>query len=130
MPQAGSQIVWPGCGSHDFDHGVDERARGEVLAGAALHVGGVLLQQALVDRRPSHRRRASIQVSLSIRSTTSRWSLAGSWILFCALRKMVPSMPVLPAEFLERVAVVDFEIVAVELRELVPAQPSGSATAC
>jgi hypothetical protein len=33
-----------GGGAHDLDHGLDERARGEVLAGAALGVLGVLLQ--------------------------------------------------------------------------------------
>ena len=37
-----------GTGAHAVDDGVDERARGEVLAGAALGVLGVLLQQALV----------------------------------------------------------------------------------
>src|SRR5665647_979573 len=33
------------------------------------------------------------QFSLSIRSTMSRLSLAGSWIRFCALRKMTPRVP-------------------------------------
>ena len=36
-------------GGHGFHDGLDERARGEVLAGAALHVLGVLLQQAFVN---------------------------------------------------------------------------------
>jgi len=35
----------------------------------------------------------SSQSSLPIRSTMRRRSFAGSWILFCDLRKMIPSMP-------------------------------------
>jgi hypothetical protein len=38
-----------GLGAHALHHGLDERARREVLPGAALGVLGVLLQQALVD---------------------------------------------------------------------------------
>jgi hypothetical protein len=38
----------PGPGRHDLDDGGDERAGGEVLAGAALHVSGVFFEQALV----------------------------------------------------------------------------------
>ena len=34
---------------HQADHAVDQRARREVLAGAGLLLGGVLLQQALVE---------------------------------------------------------------------------------
>ena len=46
---AGSQMVSPGVGAHDIHDGLDQRARGEVLARAALGVLGVLLQQAFVD---------------------------------------------------------------------------------
>ena len=49
MPQAGSQIVSPGRGSHDVDDGLDQRPWREVLPGAGLDVLGVLLQQAFVD---------------------------------------------------------------------------------
>ena len=37
-----------GLGRDDIDHGLDQRPRGEVLAGAGLGVLGVLLQQPLV----------------------------------------------------------------------------------
>ena len=102
-------------GAHHLHHRGDERARREVLARAAFHVLGVLLQQALRKRRPSRRRTSDDHCSLSIRSTISRRSLAGSWILFCALRKMTPSMPGRFAEFLQRVAVMNFQLVAIEL---------------
>jgi hypothetical protein len=36
---------------------------------------------------------AADQFSASIRSTTSLLSLAGSWMRFCALRKMTPRVP-------------------------------------
>ncbi len=78
-------------GDHVHHRG-DERARGEVLARAAFHVLGVLLQQPLVGVA-LHVGGKADHCSLSIRSTMSRRSLAGSWILFCALRKMTPSMP-------------------------------------
>ena len=38
-----------GLGLHERDHALDERARREVLAGAALGLLGVLLEQALVE---------------------------------------------------------------------------------
>ena len=38
-----------GFGLHDFDHRFDERARREILPGAALGVFSVLLQQAFVN---------------------------------------------------------------------------------
>lgn len=38
-----------GLGLHQRDHALDERARREVLAGAALHLLGVLLEQAFVE---------------------------------------------------------------------------------
>jgi hypothetical protein len=41
-------MVRPG-GLHDVDERADERARGEVLAGAGFHVFGVLLEEAFVD---------------------------------------------------------------------------------
>ena len=84
-------------------------ARREVLARAAL---GVLRRSSPAGprrRRPSRRRRASIHFSRSIRSTISRRSLAGSWILFCALRKMTPEHARLLAQLFEDVAVVGLE---------------------
>ena len=38
-----------GLGRNHFDNGLDQRTRGEVLTRPALHVLGVLLQEALVD---------------------------------------------------------------------------------
>ena len=113
MPQAGSQIVSPGSGACTSTIAWISGAGREVLAGAALGVLGVLLQQALVGvaLHVGVERRST--VSRSIRSTISRRSLAGSWILFCALRKMMPSMPVLLAQLLEDVAVVRLQLVAV-----------------
>ena len=70
------------------------------LVGVALHVG--------VERRST--------VSRSIRSTISRRSLAGSWILFCALRKITPEHARLACRALEDVAVVDLQLVAVLAR--------------
>ena len=40
-------LAW--LGAHHFHHGPDERPGSEVLARAALHVLGVLLQQPFVD---------------------------------------------------------------------------------
>jgi hypothetical protein len=45
-------MVWPGRGLHHVDNGVDKGARGEVLAGAALGVAGVALEQPFVDFAP------------------------------------------------------------------------------
>jgi hypothetical protein len=38
-----------GFGLHDLDHGLDERAGGEVLAGPFFRRSGILFQQAFVD---------------------------------------------------------------------------------
>jgi hypothetical protein len=70
------KLAW--FGAHHIHNGLDQRARCKVLAGSALHVGGVLFEQALVG------------VALHV---INRFSLAGSCTRFCALRKMVPNMP-------------------------------------
>ena len=49
-----------------------------------------------------------------------RASLAGSWILFCALVKICPSMPFCSTEFAQRLDVVDFQFRAFELLERRP----------
>lgn len=38
-----------GLGIYNFHHGVDQDARGEILAGPALHLARVALQQAFID---------------------------------------------------------------------------------
>ena len=48
VPQAGSQIAHARLRLHHLDDGPDQRTRREVLAGARLHVLGVLLEQPLV----------------------------------------------------------------------------------
>ena len=84
----------PRLRGHHVHDGGDQGARGEVLARAALHVLGVLLQQPLVGVA-LHVGGQARPLLLAMRSTMSRRSLAGSWILFCALRKMTPSIPFL-----------------------------------
>ena len=49
MPAAGSMMVVPGCGAHDFDNGVNQDARSEVLTGAGFGILRVLFEQAFVD---------------------------------------------------------------------------------
>ena len=61
-----------------------------------------------------------IHFSLSIRSTISRRSCAGSWIWFCALRKTTPSIPGFRPSSVEDVPVVHLELVAVEREERRP----------
>ena len=92
----------------------------------------VFTSSAFLASRPSYASpltsaSSDIQFSASIRSTIRRRSLAGSWILFCAFRKMTPSMPGLLAELFEDVAVVGFELVAVAAR-LATASPDPSGT--
>ena len=49
MPAAGSCTVSPGLRGYEGDDAVDQRARGEVLAGAGLGLAGVLLEQSFVE---------------------------------------------------------------------------------
>ena len=101
MPQAGSQIVSPGFGPHARRPSPGSAARGvKYWPAPALMSSAFFSQQALVGVALHVGARASTTVSLSIRSTISRRSLAGSWILFCALRKITPSMPCSLAELL------------------------------
>ena len=66
-------------GDHVHHRG-DERARREVLARAAFHVLGVLLQQALRKRRPSRRRKAKTTAPCRSgpRSAGAAWPGPGS----------------------------------------------------
>ncbi len=65
----------PGCGCMHVDHRPDQRPRREVLAGAGLRVGGVLLQQALVGVALDVGVDAASRSRASIRSTISRLQL-------------------------------------------------------
>ena len=121
MPQAGSQIVWPGLRRHDVHHRGDERARREVLAGAALDVLGVLLQQALVG--------VALHVGVEARplllvdqvdDEPPQLGRVLNLVLRLAEDDAEHAGPL--AELLERVAVVDFEIVAVELEQARPVE--------
>ncbi len=60
------------------------------------------------------------QFSLSMRSTMSRLSLAGSWIRFCALRKIVPSVPGWLRQLFQDVPVGDLEVVAFGVEQPLP----------
>jgi hypothetical protein len=92
VPQAGSQMVWPGCGAMTSTMAAMSGRGREVLAGAALHVLGVLLQQALVGVA-LHIGVEGGPLLLVDEVHDQPAELGGSWILFCALRKMMPSMP-------------------------------------
>ena len=60
------------------------------------------------------------QFSLSIRSTMSRLSLAGSWIRFCALRKIVPERAGLLRQADQDLGVVDLELGALGVEQPLP----------
>ena len=85
VPQAGRGPSVP-ARDRPPDHGVDQRARREVLAGAAFHLARRCAPAAPRRSRPWYRRGRPSQFSLSIRPT-SRFSLAGSWISFCGLQE-------------------------------------------
>ena len=106
MPQAGSQIVSPGSGAHAVHHRLDQRARREVLAGAALDVLRVLLQQPLVGVALD----VGVERASSSPCRSGRRSRAAAWpgpgILFCALRKISAEHARLVAQRFQHVAVV------------------------
>ena len=112
MPQAGSQIVFAGLGRDRIDDRLDQRARREVLAGAALGVLRVLLQQALVgvalhvgvDRQP---------VLLVDQVDDQPPQLGRVLDLVLRLAEDQAEHALLLAQFLERVAVVVEQLVAV-----------------
>ena len=60
-----------------------------------------------------------------MRFTTSRRNFAGSWIRFCALRKIVPNVPRSLAERFQDVPVVHLELVAVAVEQRLPVEPVG-----
>ena len=110
-----------GLGSHDFDHGGDEGTRGEILAGAAFHVFGVLLQEPFVG------------VALHVGAQ------AGPLLLVDKIYDQAPQLGrVLDfilgfakdrsehagtfAQFFEGMAVVNFEIVAIQLDQRFPTE--------
>ena len=63
---------------------------------------------------------AADQFSLSIRSTMRRLSLAGSWMRFCALRKIDAERAGLAGELLQDVPVGDLQLVAVGVEQPLP----------
>ena len=69
-----------GLRGHHVHHGLDQRARGEVLAGAGLGVLGVLLQQALVGvaLHVGAHRRPSFPCRSGRRSAAAAWPGPGT----------------------------------------------------
>ena len=124
VPQAGSQIVMPGCGPHDLDDRPDQRPRREVLAGAGLDVLGVLLEQPLVgvaldvgvERQP---RLAVDQVD------DQAAQLGGILDPVLRLAEDDAEHARLPAELGQEVAVVDLELVAVAGEQARPVEALG-----
>ncbi len=80
--------------------------------------------------RPSRRPASTSTFSASIRSTISRRSVAGFWISCRAFLKISPEHARLLAEFFEDVAVVDFQFVAVQLQQALPAELRAGRWAC
>ena len=68
---------------------------------------------------------AADQFSLSMRSTIRRLSLAGSWMRFCALRKIDAEGAGLPCQLLKHVPVGDLELVAVGVQQPLPGAAPG-----
>ncbi|MFV0307235.1 MAG: hypothetical protein ACK5OX_05785 [Desertimonas sp.] len=64
-----------------------------------------------------------VQVSSLIRFTTSRRNLAGSWMRFCALRKIVPNVPGWRPSDSQDVPVVHLQLVAVAVEQRLPVEP-------
>ena len=114
MPQAGSQIVWPGCGAHHVHHGGDERARGEVLARAAFHVLGVLLQQPLVGVALHVGGEAGPLLLVDqVHDEAAELGRVLDFVLRLAEDDAEHARPL--AEFLQRMAVMNLQIVAIQL---------------
>ena len=108
-----------GLGIDHRHHCVDQRTRREILPRADFHLLRIAFEQALVDRALDVDTEPS-QVSPSIRPT-SRRSFAGSWISFCALRKIVPTMPDMARQFVEDRGIAPRQLLALQVAQYRPA---------
>ena len=98
----------------DVDHRGDERARREVLARAALHVLGVLLQQALVGVALHVGGEAGPLLLVDqVHDEPAQLGRVLDFVLRLAEDDAEHARPL--AEFLQRVAVMNFELVAIQL---------------
>lgn len=92
VPHAGSTIESSTVGLNDIDDRLDQRSRSEVLPRTRPLVRGALAQQVLVGVTLDVGSRAT-PVLLVDEVYDEALQLAGSWTLFCALRKIVPITP-------------------------------------
>lgn len=112
----------PGLRIHGLHDGRDERARREVLARAALHILGVLLQQTLVgvalnigvEARP-----LLLVDEVDDEPTQLRWVLDFVLRLF----ENQPEHAAAAAEGFQRVTVVNLQVVALEFQQGGPIEP-------
>jgi hypothetical protein len=114
---------------HHVHHGGDERARREVLARAAFHVLGVLLQQAFVGIALHVGGQAGPLLLVDqVHDQPPQLGRVLDLVLRLAEDDAQHARPL--AEFLQRVAVMRFQFVAVQLEQSRPAiTPSESAMA-
>ena len=106
-------------GSISLHHHVDQRARREVLAGAGLHLGRVLLQQALVDRALHVHADADPGLVVDQRDHALELGRVGELVL--RLAEDGADQALLLGQRLQRVAVLQFQVVARQRPQLRPA---------
>jgi hypothetical protein len=112
-----------GSRAGDLHHGADQLARGEVLARAAFHVFGVLLQQALVDG-PLHVH-AQAGPGFFVDELDQAAQLGRVLDLILRFAEDQPQQALFLAQRIQRVAVLDLQRVAVHGQQGGPVQPGG-----
>ena len=108
---------FPGLRGHDIHDGLDQRARGEVLAGAGLGVLGVLFQQAFVGialHVGAHRHPGFLVDEIDDQAP----QLGRVLELVLRLVEDQPEQALLVAQRLKRVAVVIEQLVAILVQQL------------
>src|SRR5579884_1404076 len=107
-----------GGGVHHLDDGLDQRARGEVLPGAGLGVLGVLLKQALVDG--AFHVEVETDPGLAVDQLDQAAQLGRVLDAVLGLAEDDGDQAGADAQFLEDLAVVAFQGVAVEGQQAAP----------
>jgi hypothetical protein len=126
VPPGGIADRHPRLRPHDLDDGPDQRAWGEVLAGASLDVLGVLGEQALVG--------VAFDIGIQAGPLLAVDQVGDQPAQFRRVLDLVLGFaeddaqhPLLTTERLERVAVLDLQLVAIALEQLRPGVVSRNA---